>query len=145
MQHDPDTFTMVRILGEAADFEQSLGELGDSVGKLTLLDLLLEIPTRSGLGIAEIADMALLSKSYTYQVFNGVRNPGRNAVLCIARVLGADLQQTRKLLKLAHKGDLYPRIRRDAAIIFGIQHNYSLMRLEKLLLDIGEVTLLRNS
>lgn len=145
MQRGPDTFALIRILSEAASLEQSLEELGKSVDNFSLTDLLLEYQVRFGLGVGEIADRALLSKSYTYQVFSGVRNPGRNAVLCIARVMGANLHETRKLLRLAHKGDLYPRIRRDAAIIFGIQHNYGLMRLDALLLDIGEETLLRSS
>ena len=145
MQSGPDTFTLFRILSEATSFEQSLEELEGSVSNLSLMDLLIEYQTRCGLGIAEIADKTLLSKSYTYQVFSGVRNPGRNALLCIARVMGVNLYETRKLLRLAHKGDLYPRIRRDAALIFGIEHNFDLMRLESLLQDIGEMTIIRNT
>ena len=145
MQRGPDTFTLVRLLSEATDFEQTLEEMGESVDNSSLMDLLLAYQTRCGLGIAEIADKALLSKSYTYQVFGGIRNPGRNAILCIALVMGTSLHETRKLLRLAHKGDLYPRIRRDAAIIFAIEHKYDLMRLEGLLQEIGEATILRTS
>ncbi len=143
MQRDPDTAMILRLLEEEPSFEQSLETLGEAVGAPSLTALLTDYLNRCGLTIAEVADQTLLSKSYTYQVFNGVRNPGRNAVISIARVMGASLGETRRLLSLAQKGDLYPRVRRDAAIIFAISKDYDLMRMDRLLSDIGEPSLLR--
>lgn len=96
----------------------------------------------SGLSIAQIADTAMLSQSFAYQIFGGIRNPGRNTVICIACVMHLSLDSVQRLLTLSQKGELYPRVRRDAAIIFAIEHNYSLIQMEDLLQKAGEASIL---
>ena len=61
---------------------------------------------------------SLLSKSYTYQVLDGSRQPERNVVLRLAFSLGCSLKEVQHLLALSDNGILYPKIRRDAAMIF---------------------------
>ncbi len=142
MSSNMDTTELFQHLVEGASFEKSLEALGTAINNPSLTELLAALQKRNGLSASDIADQTLLSKSYVHQLFNGIRSPGRNAVLCVARVLKANLHETRTLLRLSQKGDLYPRIRRDAAIIFGIERDYDLMRLERLLTDIGEASLL---
>lgn len=142
MCNNLDTAELFQLLEEGSSFEKSIQRLGAAISNPSLTELLAALQQRSSLSVSDIAEQTLLSKSYIHQLFSGIRSPGRNAVLCVARVLKADLHETRTLLKLAQKGDLYPRIRRDASIIFAIERDYDLMRLEHLLNDIGEVSLL---
>ena len=142
MCNDPNTTELFQLLVEGSSFEKSVRGLGAAICDPSLTELLLALQQRSGLSISDIAKHTLLSKSYIHQLFSGVRSPSRNAVLCVARVLKADLRETQILLKVAQKGDLYPRIRRDAAIIFSIERDFDLAQLSRLLKDIGETPLL---
>ena len=69
---------------------------------------------------------ANLDKSYGHQLFNDKRNPSRDTVLQLAFAMGADYKQTQEMLYIARKSQLYPRIKRDAAIIFCINNHKSL-------------------
>ena len=85
---------------------------------------------------------SLLSKSYTYQVLDGSRQPERHVVLRLAFSLGCSLKEVQHLLALSDNGILYPKIRRDAAIVFGIRQGYSLAEENEFLEKIGEQGLL---
>jgi transcriptional regulator with XRE-family HTH domain len=144
MSNDPalDTAELLRLLKEDADFSQTLKKSGDAINNPTLALCLINHQKTCGLSISQIADNAMLSQSFVYQVFSGVRNPGRDTLISIAMVMRLSLDSTQRLLMLARKGELYPRVRRDAAVIFGIQHEYTLNMLEELLQKTGEASLL---
>lgn len=137
-----DTKLLLRLLRENASFDEYLARSGDAVNDPSLTDVLLRYLSKSGKSIAQIADGALLSPSFAYQIFSGVRKPGRNTLLSLALAFGLDVPETRRLLAVAQKGDLYPRERRDAAILFAIEHRYSLSETEELLRSAGEASLL---
>ncbi len=142
MGKDLSTADIQKLLRESGKFEQFLNTSGSAVDNPTLHTTLSALQQISGLTIAQIADAALLSHPYAYQVFSGKRNPGRDVLVCITLAMGLDLDWTQKLLRLANKGELYPRVRRDAAIIFGIHHRYTLAQMEDMLLGLGEATLI---
>jgi transcriptional regulator with XRE-family HTH domain len=139
---DLHTDDIQKLLRENGKFDQVLHISGDAINNPTLHSALSAMQQSSGLTIAQIADAALLSHPYAYQVFSGKRNPGRDILICITLVMGLDLTRTQKLLLLANKGELYPRVCRDAAIIFGIHHRYTLTQMEDFLIGIGEASLL---
>lgn len=142
MNKDLRTDDIAKLLRESREFDQFLDISGEAINNPTLHTALSALAQSSGLTIAQIADAALLSHPYAYQVFSGKRNPGRDILICITRVMDLDLDRTQKLLRLANKGELYPRVRRDAAIIFGIHHRYSLTQMEDFLLSLSEASLL---
>ena len=102
---------------------------------------LYELMDRSGYTISMLIDKANISKSLAYQIFNGKRTPNRNLLLRIAIVLKLSLEDTQRLLRVANRGELYPRVQRDAAIIFCIEHGMSLIEANELLEDLGEAIL----
>lgn len=63
-------------------------------------------------------------------------------MLRLAFSLGCSLKEVQHLLALSDNGILYPKIRRDAAIIFGIRQGYSLAEENEFLEKIGEQGLL---
>lgn len=85
---------------------------------------------------------AFISKTYAYQFLNGERLPGRDIVLRMAFALKLNVKETQRLLTLAGKGVLYPKIRRDAAILFCLQKKMCLDEANAFLEDLGEITLL---
>ena len=63
-----------------------------------------------------------------YQLFRGARsNPSRNVVLRLAFGMKLDLDETRRLLKIASCGDLYPKNARDCVIIHSIINGKSVI------------------
>lgn len=83
-----------------------------------------------------------LSKPFVYQILKGERVPGRDVILRISFALRADVDETQRLLTLAEKGVLYPRVKRDAAILCCIESKKSLEYTNLFLEEHGEKKLL---
>lgn len=74
-----------------------------------------------------------IERSYGYQLFNGTRKPSRDKAIQLAFGFELDLQETQELLKVAMQSPLNPRIKRDAAILYGIMHRLEIDEVQKLL------------
>ncbi|MCD8013034.1 MAG: hypothetical protein LUG99_07650 [Lachnospiraceae bacterium] len=86
-----------------------------------------------------------IERSYFYHVLSGQKTPGRNMVLRICLCLSATLTETNQLLRLARQGILYPKVKRDAAIIFAIEKKYSMQQANQLLIQEGELPLYKEN
>ncbi len=140
--HALDTKLLMRLLRENANFDEFLTSSGSAVNNPTLPVCLLRHLNAANKSVAQVAEASMLSQSFAYQVFSGIRKPGRNALISIALALGLSVESTQRLLVVAQKGELYPRVRRDAAILFAIERGYSLSQTEDLLQSAGEASLL---
>jgi len=91
---------------------------------------------------AKLGELALLSRSFAYQICSGVRAPSRDVVLRLALVLKLDLDEAQRLLRTACRGALYPRLRRDAVFIFALRQGLNLYDTNELLCSLEEAPLL---
>ena len=82
-----------------------------------------------------------ISKSYAYQVLRGERTPGRDILLRTALALSLSLKDAQRLLMVGGCGALYPKIRRDAAVIFALNQHMTLLETEDLLASLPERSL----
>lgn len=96
---------------------------------------------QAGLSASEWMAAANLSKSYGYQILRGERTPGRDVLLRTALVLRLSLQETQRLLTVGGCGALYPRVRRDAAVVFALNQQMTLLETEELLASLPERSL----
>ncbi len=108
-----------------------------------LKSYLYELMERAGLTIPQMIEKASIGRSLAYQIFGGQRTPNRNLIIRMALVMKLDIKETQRLLRLAERGELYPRIQRDAAIIFCLRNRYSLIDTNELLEGLGEAILLK--
>ena len=131
-------------LAASRHIEDFLERHEEDIKDIDLQSSLYELTNKRGFTIPMIIEKASISKSLAYQIFNGQRTPNRNVLLRIAIILKLNLSETQRLLRIAKKGELYPRIQRDAAIIFCLQHNYSLIDTNEFLENIGETILLKD-
>ena len=60
----------------------------------------------------------------------------KHPVSMLAFGFGLSLEETQKLLKIAGRSMLYAKLKRDAAIIFGLSHKMSVMEVQYLLASI---------
>lgn len=89
----------------------------------------------------DIINASGIERSYFYHILSGQKNPGRNIVLRISLCMSATLNETNQLLRLAHQGVLYAKVRRDAAIIFAIDKKYTMKQTNELLIQEQELPL----
>lgn len=118
------------------DFKKS-----DSFQGINISDYLNDLLSQHNLQVKDIIIRLNMERSYTYQIFNGRRQPTRNFLIRIAFLCQLSVNETQKLLSVASRPILYPRNRFDAAVLYCLQHQLSEADLNELLLEIGEDTL----
>ena len=104
-------------------------------------DYLYELLERHGMTRAEVVRDAALNPTYVYQLFSGKRHPGRESALRVLLCLHCTLRETQRALRLAGVSELWCKNRRDAIIIFCVEHGYSLAQTDDELYRLGEPTL----
>lgn len=136
------TQELMDLLESTPQLTRFLEEQADNMQPPTFAQHLAALMEERGLTPAKLGELALLSRSFTYQLCSGVRAPGRDVVLRLALVLKLDPEETQRLLRTACRGALYPRVRRDAVFIFAMQQGLSLFDTNELLCSLEEPPLL---
>lgn len=96
---------------------------------------------RADISASDWITAADISRSYGYQILRGERIPGRDILLRTALAVRLSVEETQRLLTLGGCAVLYPRIRRDAAVIFALNQSLSLLETESLLSSLPERSL----
>ena len=81
--------------------------------------------------------LAQIDRNYGHQLFNGTRRPSRDKVLQLAIGMKLSIEETQQLLQAAGKSALYPRLKRDAALIFCLKEGYDMIETQDLLGQYG--------
>lgn len=109
---------------------------------LTVTELLTALYEEKSVTKAALARRAGMSEVYLHQVFAGRRTPSRDRLLCLCIGLEITLEETQRLLRQATYAQLYPKIKRDAIICYGIVHHMPLNEINDKLFMEQEKTLL---
>ena len=104
--------------------------------------LLRKYMNRAHISVDELNHALMLSRSYVYQLLQGGRTPSRNIVLGLALLLRLSLEETQRFLRAAQRGELYPKVQRDARLIYCIGQQYTLEQTCGFLQDCQEEPLL---
>ena len=96
-----------------------------------------EVLNKTGQKKSEIIRSANLSRVYGYQLMEGRRRGKRDYYLLIAVAMSLDLKTTQRMLAIAQYGALHPLIKRDAAIIFAINHGYDNIKTYDFMYSLG--------
>jgi transcriptional regulator with XRE-family HTH domain len=83
-----------------------------------------------------------ISAIFGYEILRGVKSPSRDTLIKFAFAFNMNVDETQKLLVIGEKAPLYPRLKRDALIIYALSHGFSIIKLnitadEKGILPIG--------
>ena len=136
------TSSLITLLNNATAFSDAVpadGQWRDMV----FHEYLYRLMDQKGLTPRDMIARTGIERSYFYHILNGAKHPGRNVVLRVAFALEVSLADTNRLLRLSGNADLYPRIRRDAALIFCLQRKYSMTEANDFLTGEGEEPLYR--
>ena len=111
------------------------------LAKRSLSDYLQQLLDEKGFERADIVRKAGLNDTFGYQIFMGQRGASRNKVLQLAFAMELTLKETDRLLQAAGANQLYCKDRRDAIIIFCLDHGYTLQKTDEELYRFGEDTI----
>lgn len=132
-----NTSQLLRELFKAASPEKFLQQYEDDLDSTSLASHLQRLCQEKGILPADIIRKANLETSYGYQIFKGTRNPSRDVLLQIAFGFEMTINQAQTLLRYGKMSTLYPRVKRDAVIIYCLHHKMSLWDAQNLLIKMN--------
>lgn len=136
---NPSTDELLQELIESPRLEDFIDH--KNFCKSSLSELLQKFLDEKGLKQAAVVRDADLNATFGYQIFTGSRNASRNKILQIAFAMTLSLAQTNQLLRAASANELHCKNRRDAIIIFALNHHYSLQKTNEELYRFSEETI----
>lgn len=78
-----------------------------------------------------------IERSFGHQLFKGKKKPSRDTVLQLAFGFEADMDTVQELLKHAGMSALYPRVKRDTAILYCLHNRFSIVETQNVLHEMG--------
>lgn len=136
---EPLTEELLEQLLAAPDPAQFASE--NKITMRSLPDYLQQLLDEKGLERSHVIREAGLNETYGYQIFMGQRNATRNKILQIIFAMKMTLQEANRSLQAAGVNELYCKNRRDAIIIFCLDHGYNLLQTDQELYRFKEDTI----
>lgn len=116
----------------------------DSISNQTLTVFLETLREANNMKRSVLARESGLNATVVYDIFSGKSRPGRDHAIMLAIGLNCDLRETQRLLRLAGVSELWCKQRRDAIIIWCIEHGFDLTATDNELQRLGEQPLLQS-
>ena len=114
-------------LFKSRDFKEFIKNNEDHIRTDSFNHFLYDLILQSGLKNTEIFVRSGIGESYGYQLLNGNRQPSRDKIIQLAIGLKLSVEKTNQMLRLAEKGELYVKNKRDAVVMFSLINNYDLI------------------
>jgi transcriptional regulator with XRE-family HTH domain len=132
------TSTLLRRLFRAPDLDTFIERNANDMAMPQLHAYISALCGASGQVRERIIKRAGIDRTYGHQIFNGTRKPSRDKVIQLAFGFGLDVDGTQELLKVAQRSPLYPRIKRDAAILYCLNHHKDMLETQSVLQALGQ-------
>lgn len=99
----------------------------------SISDYLQRLCFEKNMELAQVIKRSGIDRTYGYQLFSGRRTPSRDKLIQLGFGFALMLPELQTLLRIAGKSQLYPKIKRDAAIIYGLNNNFTVAQMQELL------------
>ena len=129
----PRTSTLLRRLFKASDIKDYINDNETNFKAPDFHDYISQLSVELCKRKESVISCSAIERTYGHQLFNGTRKPSRDKAIQLCFGFGLGIEESQKLLKTAGKSPLYPRIKRDAAILFCIEHKYGIMDAQTML------------
>ena len=86
---------------------------------------------------AQVIAKSRIERAYGYHIFSGIKKPSRDKVIQLAFGFEMNYEDAQELLKKAGKSPLYPKIMRDAVVIYALKHSLTLNEAQTALEELG--------
>ncbi len=128
-----NTTALCNNLFKTDDLKQFLQKNADELHVPKFYEYIAKLCRGRGEVPERVIKRANMESSFGHQIFSGRRNPSRDTVLQLAFGFEADVELAQTLLKYAARSQLYPRVKRDAAIIYCLHNHITLMEAQEIL------------
>lgn len=118
-----------------------LTDNSDSMIEMNLKKFWTEMVRRSGMTKSDIINKSDFGYVYFYDVINGRKIPSRDKIVKLILAMHLPLEDCQEALKYSGRSNLYPRVKRDSILIYGLVHRLSIFEVSELLLSNGEADL----
>lgn len=108
------TNALLKRIVNGRDFKEALSENEGGFEEQSVSEYLRKLCEERGLVPEQVIKKSQIDRTYGHQIFNGTRIPSRDKLIKLAFGFGLSLDETQKLLKIAGRSMLYPKIKRDA-------------------------------
>ena len=132
-----NTNTLMKRLFKAADLDSYLQGNEGNLRPPDFDTLLKRFCEQRRVLPAHVIEQSQIERTYGHQLFNGTRRPSRDKVIQLAFGLGLSVEETQRLLRAAGKSQLYPRLKRDAVILYGLRKGLPILAVQESLTKYG--------
>lgn len=131
---------------------KELSHAGDSIDKyiknnpssfieVNLCNFWHDLIKKSKMTKSDIINKSDFGYVYFYDVINGRKLPSKDKIIRLILAAKLGLDDCQNALKFCGRAQLYPRIKRDSILIYGISHNLSIYEVSDMLISQGEADL----
>ena len=132
---DSQTGHMLRQLQQETSFSSFVQRNHSAFFHRSVAEQLCLMMEKYGVSKNDVVARCDIERGYGYQILRGTREASRDKLLRLAFGIGMSVEDTQQLLTLANKGPLYPKIKRDAALLFCLGRRYTLLQAVNFLYD----------
>lgn len=139
------TVELMSILNDIEDesfLDEFLKTTSDNFSNLGLPKFFKDICSKKNISKSSLIKNAEIDRTYGYQILSGTKKPSRDKILKLCISANLNLEESNKALKLGNVGELYPKNPRDSVIIFGLNKNLDILKIDELLYNRNFDTLL---
>jgi hypothetical protein len=86
---------------------------------------------------AAVISKSGIERTFGHQLFNGRRKPTRDKVIQLAFGFEMNFEETQELLKTAQQRTLYPKLKRDAVIIYALNRGFTVKDVQTTLAELS--------
>ena len=117
---ETDTGELLNELKKSSDITRFFKRYETNMGTVAFHKYITGLCAQRSILPAHVIEKSGIERTFGHQLFNGRRKPSRDKVIQLAFGFGMDYEETQELLQAAEKNALYPKIKRDAVVIFAL-------------------------
>jgi hypothetical protein len=129
------TSTLFRLLFKASDIKDFIKQNAVEMCVPPFSEYISGLCAERGEVPERVIKRANIERSFGHQLFKGTKKPSRDTVIQLAFGFEADADAAQALLKHAGMSALYPRVKRDSAIIYCLHHHFTMVEAQNVLHD----------
>lgn len=123
----------LKLTKTTEEFEDFLKKYENVMKKERFGDAVINLCNKYGIAASVLQTRIAISKSQFYYLINGTRNPSKESVVKIGFGLKATQEEVNELLSAAGYQELNPKNKEDAILIFGLENEKEVERIDELL------------
>lgn len=133
MMEQKSTQELLDALSGSENLELFLEENQVHFDHRHLAEFLQQYLHEKGLKRSDVIRVSQLNEVYAYQIFNGMKNPVRDKVLCLLLAMKLTVEEAQTLLKVCGYAPLYSKNERDCILIYALEHHLTVIETQLLL------------